>query len=97
MAKIYRVEQPDWYYACNRGVISRNGVSEEIKQIRLPTLILVGEQDLATVPEKAERMHAAIAGSKLVTIQNAGHSSTIEKPQAVNEAIATFCEQVAHN
>ena len=72
------------------GVINRKGVSEEIRQINRPVLIIVGDQDAATVPEKSERMHAAIQGSKLVTIPNAGHSSTIEEPHAVNEAVSAF-------
>lgn len=74
------------------GVINRKGVSEEIKQIDRPVLIIIGDQDVATVPEKSERMHAAIQGSKLVTIPNAGHYSTIEEPHAVNEAISVFLD-----
>jgi len=38
------------------GVITREGVSDEIAKIRAPTLILVGDQDIATVPEKSERI-----------------------------------------
>jgi 3-oxoadipate enol-lactonase len=77
-----------------RGVIERKGVSEEIGRINLPVLIVVGDQDVATIPEKAERMHAAIQDSKLVTIPNAGHSSTIEEPQAVNSAISAFLDEL---
>lgn len=72
------------------GVINRKGVVEEIKQIVLPVLIIVGEQDVATVPGKSEEMHAAIAGSKLVTIPDAGHSSTIEAPEVVSKTISDF-------
>ena len=77
-----------------RGVIPRKGVSEEIKAIRTPTLIIVGEADTATVPEKSERMHAAIAGSKLVIVPRAGHSATIEEPHAVNDAMSSFLGRI---
>ena len=77
-----------------RGVIDREGVYEELSGIRLPTLIIVGDQDIATVPARAERMHARIPGSKLVVIPGAGHSSTIEEPAAVNAAIIEFLKNL---
>lgn len=76
------------------GVINRKGVGREIRQINRPVLIIVGDQDVATTPEKSERMHAAIQGSKLVTIPNAGHSSTIEEPHAVNVAVSAFLDAI---
>lgn len=73
-----------------RGVIDRQGVYDEISKITAPTLIMVGEEDVATVPAQAERIQARIAGSRLVKIPRAGHSSTIEEPEAVNTAIKAF-------
>lgn len=73
-----------------KGVIDRQGVYDEIDKITTPTLILVGEEDVATIPAKAERIHARIAGSRLVRIPKSGHSSTIEEPEAVNTAIKAF-------
>jgi 3-oxoadipate enol-lactonase len=73
-----------------KAVISRQEVYEKLDQITVPTLIIVGEQDFATPPEKAERMHARIQGSKLVVIPGAGHTSTIEEPDAVNAVIEEF-------
>jgi pimeloyl-ACP methyl ester carboxylesterase len=72
------------------GVINRSSVYEELKNIRCPTLVIVGEEDVATVPAKAERIHQAIAGSELVRIPRAGHTSTIENPRDVNRAILDF-------
>ena len=73
-----------------RGVITREGVYDQLDRIAVPTLIIVGDQDIATVPAKAERMHARIRGSKLVTIPGAGHTSTVEEPEAVNAALEEF-------
>jgi len=72
------------------GVIERSGVYQELQGISVPTLVLVGEEDVATPPPRAERIQAAIRGSRLVRIPRAGHSSTIENPQAVNAALAGF-------
>jgi pimeloyl-ACP methyl ester carboxylesterase len=72
------------------GVIERQGVYDQLDRIQVPTLILVGDQDVATVPAKAERMHARIAGSQLRIIPGAGHTSTLEEPEAINRALLEF-------
>ena len=74
------------------GVIDREGIRDELDRINLPTLIMVGEEDVATVPEKARRIHEKIGGSTLVYIPRAGHSSSVEEPEAVTAAIATFLQ-----
>lgn len=72
------------------GVITRAGVTDQLGQIKTPTLIIVGDQDVATVPDDAERMHAGISNSKLVVIPGAGHTSTVEEPVAVTAAMQEF-------
>jgi pimeloyl-ACP methyl ester carboxylesterase len=80
----------DMWKAVN-GVIDRAGIApSELARIAVPTLILVGDEDVATPPAKAQQMLAAIKGSKLVTIPRAGHSSTLEEPAAVTAAIESF-------
>jgi pimeloyl-ACP methyl ester carboxylesterase len=46
------------------------------------------------LPAKAERMHQAIAGSKLAVISGAGHSASIEQPMLVTTAIQDFLAAV---
>jgi 3-oxoadipate enol-lactonase len=72
------------------GVIEREGVAEELGPVEVPTLIVVGEEDVATPPALAERLHAALPGSQLVRIPRCGHASTIEAPGEVNRAIDDF-------
>jgi pimeloyl-ACP methyl ester carboxylesterase len=61
-----------------------------LDKISVPTLILVGEEDIATPAEKSKRMHKRIPNSRLVTIPNAGHMSPVEKPKAVTIALKEF-------
>lgn len=77
-----------------KGVIQRKGVIDEINKIRVPTLILAGEKDTATVPSKSVKMNELISGSELVTISGAGHSSTIENPQEVILSMEKFLQRV---
>jgi pimeloyl-ACP methyl ester carboxylesterase len=73
-----------------RGVTDRLGIIDEIGSITVPTLIAVGDEDVATVPAKAERIHQGIPGSRFATIPGAGHSSSIEQPQRVNALLEEF-------
>ena len=72
------------------GVIDRAGVHDELPRIRVPALVVVGDEDVATPRPKAERIVAGIAGARLVAIPRAGHSSSVEEPEAVTAAIAGF-------
>src|SRR3569833_2302159 len=55
--------------------------------IRCPTLVLVGDADVATPPELSREIAAGIAGAKLVVVPNCAHLSTLEQPEAVNAAL----------
>ena len=55
--------------------------------IRCPTLVLVGEQDALTPPDRAQEIAAGITGSRLVTVPRCGHVSTLERPDEVSRAL----------
>lgn len=76
------------------GVITRKGVSDEIASIRLPTLVLAGEEDVATPPQQARRIAERIPGARLVPIPAAGHTSSVEQPATVNAALFGFLESL---
>lgn len=75
------------------GVIDRAGIARsELSRISAPTLVVVGDEDVATPLAKARQIVAAIAGARLVSIPRAGHSSTLEEPGAVTAAIESFLQ-----
>lgn len=63
--------------------------------IRVPTMILVGEEDYATPPPMAKAMHEAIAGSTLEVIPAARHLTPLECPALIADRIATLVKRVA--
>ena len=71
-------------------VIKRSDILARLGSIRVPTLVLCGREDRATVPVHSERIAQAIAGAKLVYIEGAGHMSALEQPKAVNDALVPF-------
>jgi pimeloyl-ACP methyl ester carboxylesterase len=77
------------------GVITRQGIENEIDKITVPTLILVGDEDVAVPPVHSERLHEHISGSRLEIIPRAGHTSTVEEPTAVNGAITNFLDSLS--
>ena len=73
------------FYSCEQV-----DLMDEVKRIKLPTLILCGEDDLLTPPKYSAFLHAEIADSKFVRVPDAGHILMLEKPEAVNRAIEEF-------
>jgi pimeloyl-ACP methyl ester carboxylesterase len=61
-----------------------------LRNISVPTLVLVGEFDQVTPPLSAANLSAQIRGSKLVHIPGAGHLSNVENPDAFNAAVRAF-------
>ncbi len=62
-----------------------------LPRITVPTLVLVGEDDLASPPDEVEGMARHIPGSTCVRIPHAGHLSNMENPEAFNAAILSLC------
>src|SRR5439155_353159 len=60
--------------------------------IRVPTLVLVGEGDELTPPERAAEMARAIPGSREVRVPDCGHLSTLERPDEVTRALLAWLE-----
>lgn len=69
---------------------NRPDSANELSSIKVPTLIIVGENDGVTPPDASRKMHEHIGGSRLVVIPEAGHLSNLEAPEAFNGALAEF-------
>jgi len=60
-----------------------------------PSLVLCGELDVLTPPEKSEEMAGLLPNSELVLLPEIGHLSTLEAPQACIEALRRLLARVA--
>ena len=74
-------------------MIARRDSRPLLVDIKVPTLVLVGRQDLATPLSRAEEMAADIAHSRLVVIDNCGHMAPLEKPAEVSAALRRWLAQ----
>ena len=61
-----------------------------LPKVEVPTLIVVGDEDLVTPPDVAEEMRALIPRAELAIIPHAGHLSNIEQPERFTDAVARF-------
>ena len=66
---------------------------ESNKRISVPTLVMVGAKDNATLPAYGEAMVAQIKGSKLATIPDAAHISNVEQPKIYADTVIRFLTQ----
>jgi pimeloyl-ACP methyl ester carboxylesterase len=73
-------------------IIGRSDSRPLLGSIRCPTLVLVGDADELTPPERAAEIAAGIAGSRLVTIRQSGHVTTLEQPDEVTRALREWLE-----
>lgn len=71
-------------------MMSRPDSRPDLAGIRVPTLVLVGEEDALTPPSAARVMSEGIPGARLVVVPGAGHLAPLEEPGAVNAAIREF-------
>lgn len=72
------------------GLAARGDATDRLSSIHVPTLVIVGEEDIPTPPADAEKIHAGVKGSRLVKIPKAGHLTNLEDPARFNASLREF-------
>jgi 3-oxoadipate enol-lactonase len=70
----------------------RGSSAQRLAEADFPVLFLVGRHDTVVPAEVIEGCHRATPGSQLVVIEDSGHSTYFEQPDAFNAAIMSFLE-----
>ncbi len=76
-----------------RAILGRIDSRPFLAAITCPTLVLCGREDVITPLPMHEEMHAAIAGSICVRVNDCGHLSTLSQPESVNKALLAWLTQ----
>jgi pimeloyl-ACP methyl ester carboxylesterase len=76
------------------GLAARADSRDTLPTIAVPTLVVVGAEDVLTPPAEAATMAAAIPRARLDVVPRAGHLANIENPDAVNTALRAFLARV---
>ena len=88
MQKTLREIDSEGYAACCEAIAVAD-LSEDIKHIAAPTLVIGGANDPVTTVADAQALAAAIRGATVVTLP-ASHLSNVEAPDRFTEAVTTF-------
>ena len=78
---------PEAFVRQQRAIMGRPDSRKGFAAIRVPTLVLVGTEDILTPVAESEEIAAGIAGARLVKIPGCGHLSTLESPDTVTAAL----------
>ena len=71
-------------------MLGRNDTTEYLGKIKIPSLVICGENDALTPLPVMKTMAEKINGAVFVVIKNSGHMSPIENPEEVNKSITKF-------
>jgi pimeloyl-ACP methyl ester carboxylesterase len=77
-----------------RGMAERSDSIADLKTINVPTLIVIGEEDVLSTAADGELMRQNIADTQLKIIPKAGHYAPWEQPEAVGKVLRQFLESV---
>ncbi|MFH0917392.1 MAG: 3-oxoadipate enol-lactonase [bacterium] len=84
---------PRGFIGC-AAALRAHDVLDRLSGIKVPTLIIVGEEDPGTPVAAAEAIHERIAGSELVVLDSASHLSNLERGEAFNQELLAFLSRV---
>jgi len=89
-----RGTNPRGYVGCCHAISALN-LTDRLGAVKLPALVVVGEEDQGTPVAAARAIHEGIKGSELVVIPAAAHLANVEQPEAFTDAITKFLNRVA--
>ena len=75
----------------------RNHLGEKISQLKAPTLLLWGRQDVVTPPEAAEQFHKLLPDSRMVWFDQCGHVPMVEQPDGFAAELVRFTTEIAQS
>ena len=69
---------------------ARDSLKTYLGQVRQPALVIVGKEDVSLPPPCSIALSERLASAHLTIVENAGHLSTLEQPEAINQTILEF-------
>jgi 3-oxoadipate enol-lactonase len=77
------------YIGCAQAIAGID-VTDRLHEVKAPTLVICGDQDIGTPPAMSEAIAAAIPGARLELIAGASHLSNIEQAETFNRLLLDF-------
>jgi len=86
---------PETFANQQRALLDRPDARTVLPLIQCPTLVLCGRQDIWSPVSQHEAIAASIAQSKLVIVEDCGHMSPVEQPDAVTKWLSSHLQDQA--
>jgi 3-oxoadipate enol-lactonase len=88
--RLIKQQSPGAIRAAIHRMMHRSDSTPLLGQVKVPTLVITGEEDALIPIDESRAIAAAIPGATLVVIPRAGHLSNLEQPNAFNDALNAF-------
>lgn len=95
-AKLLSYQDFEGIFQAALAVFSRTNISEQLAQLDLPSLVIVGREDVSTPVEESQHIAQCIPNAKLIIMEEVGHMSATEQPSTVAQAIEQFIRESSH-
>jgi len=80
-------------FAATCGMLGAFDLRQQLASLRIPTTVIVGEEDYATPPDMARVLQQGIAGSTLLIVPKARHLTFVERPDVVANALSELMKR----
>ena len=92
--RLASAQSPAGLAAALQALRDRPDATQSLAHIAVPTLIVVGQEDVLTPPTVAQALAGSISGSRVALIDGAGHMSNLECPESFNAAVRAFLDEL---
>jgi 3-oxoadipate enol-lactonase len=90
--RIVERARPEAVAAALGGLAARSDVTEALRSVTCPVLVVVGSEDVLTPPSDARHIAEAAPNARLEIIEGAGHLANIEAPEQFNRILLDFLD-----
>jgi pimeloyl-ACP methyl ester carboxylesterase len=95
LTNMIRAQPVETIVAALAALGARPDTSDRMRQVNMPTLLVVGEEDAITPPECLRRAEAIIPDARLLIVPHAGHMTPLEAADVFNAAVLAFLGDAA--
>jgi len=87
--RLLEATDPEGYISCAVAICEID-TTTQLNQIRVPTLVIAGDQDESTPLDMAQALARGIPRAQLVTLSGCAHLSAAENPSAFSDVVGEF-------
>ena len=88
----YELQEPAWEAGAEEEELDPP-INDRLGEIRCPTLVLVGDEDVSDMTAIAAHVADSVSGARLVTVSGAAHLPSLERADEVNALLLEFLRE----